>query len=262
MSAVSVSAPLTRKADKAPHIVKLKVFWKTTKKWETADIEDFRHAVPQIAERLRTEQYWNKDGDIRSNKFTCEDFAIRVLCEYASFKGLPVKLTTGVRSYRNMELYDAGEHDRYASNKYGFADMVMLTYGAPDMLNSGNTKLVNTDSVQAGDLLAKMNENNTARHVQVVIQNTGSKIHVIQGNQEYKYPYRAMYWLAKKLGGNEDNSVSNPSAKGYEGLPLGEAQYTKIDGKWNYTNLRSGFSAPDFLRQFVGREWSYFEFNK
>ena len=77
MSAVSVSAPLTRKADKAPHIVKLKVFWKTTKKWETADIEDFRHAVPQIAERLRTEQYWNKDGDIRSNKFTCEDFADR-----------------------------------------------------------------------------------------------------------------------------------------------------------------------------------------
>ena len=125
MSAASVSAPLTPKADKAPFIVKLKVFWKTSKKWKAADISDFRRAVPQIAERLRTEQYWNKDGDIRSNKFTCEDFAIRVLCEYASFKGLPVKLTTGVRTYRNMELYDAGEHDQYASNKYGFADMVM-----------------------------------------------------------------------------------------------------------------------------------------
>ena len=263
MNAVTIHAPLTPKADTAPHVVKLKVFWKTTQKWKAADIADFRQSVPRIAERLRQEQYWNKDGDIRSNKFTCEDFAIRVLCEYASTKGLPVKLTTGVRTYRNMELYDAGEHDRYASNKYGFSGMVMLTFGAPDMLNLGNTKQVNNDAVMPGDLLAQMNEKNTARHVQVVIQNDGSTIRVIQGNQEYKYPYRALYWLSKKLGGGKDHSVANPAAQGYEGLPIiGEALYTRNGDKWSYKNLRSGFSSPDFLHQFVGRAWNFMEFNK
>ncbi len=42
-------------------------------------MEDFQKNLPSIAERLRTEQYWNKDGDIRTNKFTCEDFSPNLL---------------------------------------------------------------------------------------------------------------------------------------------------------------------------------------
>mgnify|MGYP000978912013 FL=1 len=86
-------------AARTPAEVRRKVFWKTTKAWTAHEVTDFQQQVPTIAERLRTEQYWNKNGDIKHNRFTCEDFAIRLLCEYACQHGLPVKLTTGVSPY-------------------------------------------------------------------------------------------------------------------------------------------------------------------
>ncbi|NHQ87713.1 hypothetical protein HA050_16470 [Iodobacter sp. HSC-16F04] len=150
------SVKLTPKADKAGVKVTFKVFWKTTRFWKEEDILDFQRAVPAIVERLRTEQYWDKEGSIKENKFTCEDFAIRVLCEYAAPKGLPVKLTTGVRTYWNMEVYNPKAHADYQSNVYGFSEMVMLSYGAPDMQRLGvNTEAVkDPESLKAGDILA------------------------------------------------------------------------------------------------------------
>jgi hypothetical protein len=57
-----VTAPLTPKSDPLPHVVKLKVSWKTTRKWTNADVVDYRRSVPMLAERIRTEQYWSKGG--------------------------------------------------------------------------------------------------------------------------------------------------------------------------------------------------------
>lgn len=144
-----------------PVTVKFKTFWKTTRQWAQADVHDFQKQAPAIAERLRSLRYWDKHGDLRYNKFTCEDFAIRVLCEYAAPRGLPVKLTTGVRTYRNVEIYNAEMHGRFSSDLYGFSEMVMLSFGAADMQRTGSNtvSVAGPEALLPGDILAKANDN-------------------------------------------------------------------------------------------------------
>lgn len=257
MSAVTIRAPLTPKADTAPHVVQLKVFWKTTQKWKAADIADFRQSVPRIAERLRQEQYWNKDGDIRSNKFTCEDFAIRVLCEYASAKGLPIKLTTGVRTYRNMELYDAGEHDRYASNKHGFSEMVMLTYGARDMQNQNTIPLKDAYSLLPGDILAQTKDNaGSAHHIQMVYSAKNNQIDIYQGNSG------TGNW-ASKIYRVFTFNPADPRDRTYTGLRIEIGYYKKTtNGEWDYTNRTTNSKKNDYLKMFDFFRWNFQEFNR
>lgn len=114
MSAI-ISAKLTPRNDQTPHICKLKVYWKTTREWSDSDIKNYRAAVAKLAEDARTS----------GRKFTCEDFALEMLCQFASKNGLPVKLTDGVREYRNMDIYDPDYHENYPQTPRGFIDMVI-----------------------------------------------------------------------------------------------------------------------------------------
>ncbi|SNT15731.1 hypothetical protein SAMN06265795_11596 [Noviherbaspirillum humi] len=267
------SIALTPKADKEGVSIKLKVFWKTVRFWTEADIADFQKSVKPIAERLRTEQYWNKDGDIRSNRFTCEDFAIRVLCEYASSKGLPVKLTTGVRTYRNMEIYSAEHHDRYASNIYGFSEMVMLTYGAPDMQRKGaNTILVSEpEELVPGDVLAQANDLqgkalavkrdsavNVAHHIQLTISTSDKEIEIFQGNSN-----NTIHFITPKLMKIFGRNPADPQDRLYAGLPIERGKYSKNKiGKWDYENLTSKRRYDDKLSEFMFYRWNFHEFNQ
>lgn len=250
---------LTPKEDKQGVRIKLKVFWKTTKFWSSADIVDFQKNVPAIAERLRTEQYWNKDGDIRSNKFTCEDFAIRVLCEYASSKELPVKLTTGVRTYRNMEMYSADVHDRYASNKYGFSEMVMLTYGAPDMQRVGvNTvSVAMPDELLPGDILAQTKDNHgVAHHIQMIYSVTENQINIYQGNSGVGNWSSKLYRMLTF-------NPADPKDVSYTGLPIENGYYKKTSSsEWNYINKTANSKKKDFLKLFEFYKWHFQEFNR
>lgn len=252
------SIALTPKDDKQGKKVKLKVFWKTTKFWIPSDVADFQKNVPGIAEGLRTEQYWNKDGDIRTNKFTCEDFAIRLLCQYAEPKGLPVKITTGVRTYRNMEIYNASEHDRYASNIYGFSEMVMLSYGAPDMQRTGvnTTSVATPDELQPGDILAQETDNNgRAHHIQVVVSHTSDTINIYQGNSGVgnaaSLAYRAF-----------SHNPADPKDSSYTGQPIETGRFTKSKDGWDYQNFTSGTKKNNFLKFFGRYRWNFMEFNK
>jgi hypothetical protein len=143
-----------------PVTVRLKTFWKTTRKWADSDITDYRNFVPELAEQVRTEKYWDRSGNVRTNRFTCEDFALRILIQFAASRGLMLKLSTGVRTYRNMETYGQAEHEKYASTMYGFADMVGLTFGAPDMQRAGlNTvRLSSPEFLLPGDMLVQAND--------------------------------------------------------------------------------------------------------
>lgn len=255
------SVALTPKDDKQGIKVRLKVFWKTTRFWTPADIADFQKSVPNIAERLRTERYWNKNGDIRSNTFTCEDFAIRVLCEYAAAKELPVKLTTGVRTFRNMEIYNAADHDRHASNIYGFSEMVMLSYGAPDMQRTG----VNTIAVDApeellpGDILAQAYDRpgSIAHHIQIVETKNEKAIKIVQGNSSGVI-VRPFTTVMRWLGSNR----ADPQNKVYAGMSLETGIYTKSVHGWDYTNIATRRSTKDFLKAFQLYRWNFAEFNK
>ena len=108
------------------------------------------------------------------------------IAKEAEPRGLPVKLTTGVRTYRNMEIYDPSEHDRYASNIYGFSEMVMLSCGAPNMQRVGvNTVTVAApEELQPGDILAQEADKDSERahHIQVVVSRTSDTINIYQGN--------------------------------------------------------------------------------
>lgn len=260
------SIALTPKEDKRGAKVKLKVFWKTLKFWSSDDIADFQKMVPGIAERLRTEQYWNDEGHIRSSKFTCEDFAIRLLCEYAEPRGLPVKLTTAVRTFRNMEIYSAPEHDRYASNIKGYTDMVMLSYGAADMQRAGvNTIAVTSpEEVQPGDIFALTHDlkgqatSGRAHHIQVAIARTGNLIAIYQGNSRdtIHFPITWIYRLAGK-------NVADPRQDAYAGMNVERGLYQTRDGqRWDYTNTTTGKTEKDFLRLFDLFRWNFMEFNK
>lgn len=258
--------PLTPKADQKGVQVKLRVFWKTTKLWTPALVEDFQRQVLPIAQRLRIEQYWNQEGQIRSNKFTCEDLALRLLCEFASARGLPVKLTTGVRTYRNMEIYNAEEHSAYGAHMYGFAHMVMRTYGAPDMQRLGvNTQAVATpEALLPGDILALAHDTKgkatggRAHHIQVVVAGGLAKIEIFQGNSDSTI-HRPITWLNRLLGRNG----ADPAQDAYAGMPLETGVYTK-NGKasWDYVNHTTKNGSKDFLKMMELVRWNFMEFNR
>jgi hypothetical protein len=272
-SALRASVRMTPKEDTEGVVIKLKVFWKTTRFWTEADVADFQNTAPSIAEQLRTAlPYWNKDGNIRTNRFTCEDFAIRILCEYAAPRGLPVKLTTGVRAYRNMEMYDAEQHDRYSSTIYGFAEMVMLTYGAPDMQRTGvNTIAVATpEQLLPGDILARANDAkgqllakkqekkiNVAHHIQIVIRRKDLAILIYQGNSD-----SSIHWPLTWINRLFLKNPADPQDDAYGGMKIEQGAYIKNRNIWDYKNITTGKKTPDLLKEFLFYRWNFYEFNK
>lgn len=255
------SIALTPKADPVGKKVVYKVFWKTTAFWTDADIAAYHEEAPSIAEKLINEQYWDKSGAVKNNKFTCEDFALRVLCEFASKRGLPVKLKTGVRTYRNMENYTAAQHDSYASNMYGFSEMVMLTYGAPDMQKVGdNTIAVDTaEALLPGDILAQARDRfqDLAHHIQMVVSVSESEIEIRQGNTSGA-SFRPVTTVQKWLGAN----MADPQNSGYAGMPIEKGYYRKNGLSWTYNNPKTGVVTPDFLKIFLFYRWNFMGFNK
>lgn len=260
------SVALTPRNDKQGVKIKLKVFWKTTRFWTLADVTDFQRSVPNIAERLRTERYWSTDGKIHNNKFTCEDFAIRILCEYAAAKGLPIALTTGVRTFRNMEMYNAAEHDKHASNIYGFSEMIMLSYGAPDMQRVGvnTTAVANPEELQPGDILALAHDTKgkasggLAHHIQVMVAKDHKSIAILQGNSDYTI-HRPITWINRLLGRNS----ADPQQGAYAGLPVEHGIYTnRGNGRWDYENTSTHNNSSDFIKYFDLFRWNFLAFNQ
>lgn len=265
MNAITGTTTLTPKADTQGKVIKLKVFWKTTKFWTDSDIADYHKSAKRIAEKLLDEKYWDKNGRINSNRFTCEDFAIRVLCEYAQTKGLPVKLTTGTRTYRNMEVYNPSLHDEYASNIYGFTEAVMLSYGAPDMQRIGQNTLIvrSPENLLPGDILALAHDakgaatNGRAHHIQVVSECSKGIIKIFQGNSTSTI-HRPITFLYKIFGKN----AADPRKMEYAGKLIEQGEFSMRDSDWDYKNISTGNSERNYIRNFDLFRWNFREFNK
>lgn len=250
----------TSDASPKPVTVKLKVFWRTTRKWTPADVADYHHAVPQLAKLIQDETYWDRKGRVQTNRFTCEDFAVRVLVQFAASRGLPVKLTTGVRTYKNTEIYGQPEHERYDSTMYGFADMVELTYGAPDMQREGlNTLRLNgPEALRSGDILAQANDNaGIAHHIQLVLTTGPSKIEVVQGNSSGAI-FRPASTVMRMLGMNQ----ADPQNSAYAGMSIEHGLYIRQGDDWDYKNVTTGTERRNFLRTFHFHRWNFDEFNR
>ncbi|CAB3781976.1 hypothetical protein [Paraburkholderia fynbosensis] len=250
-----VWAPLTRSADESPHTCKLKVYWKTTKDWAPGDIQEYRSSIYGLAEAAR----------VSGRRFTCEDFALKLLCQFAADRGLPVKLTDGVREYRNMDIYNPDYHENYPQTAMGFVSMVMVSFGAPDIQRNGtNTVRVGGPAdLLPGDLLALALDakgrasGNRAHHIQVIVQRTDSRIAIFQGNSDWTI-HKPITWINRVLNRNS----ADPDQHAYAGTTPETGQFTRTsDGRWNYRNDVSGNEAEDYLRYFELFRWNFLEFN-
>jgi hypothetical protein len=221
-------------------------------------------AIPELAEQIRTEQYWSKGGDIHTNKFTCEDFAVRILIQYAASKGLPIRLVDGARTYRNMEIYGQPEHDRYNSSMYGFADMVELTYGAPDMqrINLNTMPLSGVDELKPGDILALAKDlkgqmsQGRAHYIQLIVSKSPDAINIYQGNSDDTI-HRPITWINRVLGRNS----ADPQQSAYAGLPVEIGAFYRTGNEWNYRNSMTGNEKSDYLKYFEFYRWNFKGFN-
>lgn len=248
-------AALTRKEDEAPHTCKLKVFWKTTRAWSEADVDAYHAEAAQLAEASRES----------GRRFTCEDFALELLCVFASGRGLPVKLTDGVREYRNMDIYDPDYHENYPQTTKGFISMTMVSFGAPDIQRAGqNTvRLPGPADLLPGDILALAHDSKgqatggRAHHIQVVTLKTHARIGIYQGNSNWEI-HKPITWASRLLGRNS----ADPGQSAYAGMTPETSQFTRGAGAdWDYRNNNTGSSQTDFLKFFELYRWNFMEFN-
>jgi hypothetical protein len=262
-SALRVSVRMTPKEDTEGVRITLKVFWKTTRFWTDSDISDYHQNAPTIMMSLLKEKYWDGEGNIHGSKFTCEDFAVRVLCEFASQRGLPVCLVTGAATYRNMELYNPETHDRYSSNPWGFARMAMSTYGAPDMLKNATKIEGGFSKLHPGDILLR----NDAGHVQVVYARSEKQLDIIQGNFPTTYIEGGLRRGLGKIASKfiPINPAQNPDADLYLGQLAQHGVYAlEKDGRWSYRNttLKQKKNFDTFHEQGIHLRWNFKNFSK
>lgn len=248
-----------------PVSVGFKTFWKTTHQWTPAEIAAYHEAVPELARQIRQEAYWDKHGRVRTTRLTCEDFTVRVLIQFAASRGLPMKLETGVRAYRNMEILGRPKHERYDSTRYGFAEMVELTFGAPDMQRaaSNTVRVPGPDALLPGDILALAHDwkgrhtGGAAHHIQLVTRASDSLIEIAQGNSNSSI-HAPITWINRLLGRN----AADPQQSAYAGLPIETGRFIKERGAWNYRNDAAGNSKPDYLGGFDLLRWNFMAFNR
>ncbi|MBR8361863.1 hypothetical protein KDW55_00805 [Burkholderia sp. AU19243] len=243
-----------------PVTARFKTFWKTVRQWTDTDIAEYHLTLPQLATQIQTETYWDRNGSTRANRFTCEDFALRVLIQFSALRGLPLCLTTDVRSYRNIEIYGESEHGRYDSTMYGFADMVSLTFGAPDLqrTDSNTVHLHAPESLLPGDMLVQANDRaGIGHHVQMVIRVSPSSIAIMQGNSSGVI-VRPFTTIMRIFGRNR----ADPRSGSYAGMRVENGHYTSGEDGWDYRNETTGAEVKDFLKQFQLYRWNFTAFNQ
>lgn len=247
-------ANLTQKEDESPHICKLKVYWKTTQLWTSSAIQAYHAQALQLAGAAKAS----------GRKFTCEDFALEVLCLFASTRGLPVKLTAGVREYCNMDIYDPDYHEHYPQTARGFINMVMASFGAPDIQRTGkNTvRLAGPADLLPGDILALARDSKgeatggRAHHIQLATEKSDSAIGIYQGNSNWEI-HKPITWVNKLFGRNS----ADPDQAAYAGMPPETGQFTRAGSGWNYRNNKTGATQIGFLKYFELYRWNFMEFN-
>lgn len=165
-----------------------------------------------------------------------------------------------------MDIYDPDYHEDYPQSPRGFIDMVMASFGAPDVQrsDSNTVQLSSASDLLPGDLLALALDAKgkasgfRAHHIQVVIQKTDSKISIYQGNSDWTI-HRPITWLNKIIGINS----AVPNQRSYAGMAPETGEFTLTSGaRWDYKNNKTGSTKIDFLKDFELFRWNFFEFNK
>lgn len=138
--------------------------WEPKNSWDNKWIQKFEGFVKQKI----------SDYIDNGNQYTCEDFALSTLLDFASENNLPVSIKNGSDTYSsNSDDYD---------NESDFKNAVLTTTGARDLQRSENTVAADSKNLQSGDILILRNSNGIGHHVQVVASSSKNSINVAQGN--------------------------------------------------------------------------------
>jgi hypothetical protein len=145
-----------------------KPVWEATNKWDANYIQKYQNYVT-----TRTQTYSSQEWC----KFTCEDFALSLIVDFAHENSLPFVFFNGTGSYTSSDLRFKNFED--------FKIALLTTSAAKDISNSWNTKKSNTDTGNI-ILLETRGEGTGVNHTQVIAQSVGNKITIFQGNLDYR----------------------------------------------------------------------------
>jgi RHS repeat-associated protein len=191
--------------------------WEVNNQWDDDYINKFSRFVYN-----QTNQYVN-DG----SQFTCEDFALSLLIDFASTNGLPVTINNGSGTY------DA-RSDNY-TDVATFKNDVLTTTGARDLQNNNNTVSSDISGARGGDIIVNRNSNNVGTHIQVVtagfyIDNTDfvNGVSVAQGNSGL---------LNGVPGSSTIFDAGNPNSFFYTGKPI-ERGWIDVNANVYFNNTK------------------------
>jgi RHS repeat-associated protein len=209
--------------------------WKTTNQWDDNWIAEFEKFAVTQSEVLEQNS---------SNAYTCEDFALTILIDFASRNGLPINIQNGTDTYKST--------DSRFSSVDDFKDAVLKTTGANDLSYPSNTTLIGNINgkttlsnlnLKTGDLFlhrAKLTSDELYKHTQVVTELSANRIAIHQGNQGF--------------------GVSNPSSFFYCGVAVQYGTYSLSSGNYyRHINVTPGLlysGAIDVYR------WNFKSWNK
>jgi len=203
--------------------------WTIHSQWNQQTIAGYQQYASQRAQQLAQS----------GASATCEDFALRVLIDYASTNGLPLAIANGSGTFNAAS-------DQF-TDVAGFTNTVLTTTGASDLQNPANTVGVDMSQLSAGDLLLTRSNGVTANHVQLVTSVSDNYMGIHQGS---------VTWLNGLPGASRILGASNPTSIFYAGTPI---THGSIFGNTAYVNRGTGTIQHNYFRvnNIQTRRWHF-----
>jgi RHS repeat-associated protein len=138
--------------------------WAINNIWDDKQIAAFRERLNSLISTM----------EAKGDKYSCEDFALSCIMNFAKERQLPFKWETGSKNFdaSNSQYSDADS----------FTKAVMDATGAIDFQRNANTSLTDKNNAKVGDIITLYNP---ASHVQVITATYGTPnvaIDIKQGN--------------------------------------------------------------------------------
>lgn len=238
--------------------VRVKIYWLHENLWNENWIQRYRAMIPVLAQAAQATQaqYY---GAWMPRKYTCEDFALTLLIQFAYMHKLPLVLKTGAATMSNIDFNYQSQYKPSEANKNGFQQDILTIYGAPDTLKNC-TQLPDKEAVDVGDLLLRMSNYG---HVQVVVSKSDETIIINQGNipTNVENTINATYGAIISRTDGVRYGNNSPDSRYYLGTQVEVATFRRTESGWVY---QKGDAVPDGGQVWNGVEafeWNFMEFN-
>ncbi len=219
--------------------------WEVKNKWNDKYISQYKSQLNSQINKLA-----NSGAD-----YTCDDFALELIIDFASQNNLPFKWSTGSGWMMQTGVYDAS--DRKYSSVEEFKLDIKSHSGATDFEIPFNTVQVPLQNVQAGtmNVLTTLDGRTTANHIQVVT-GTNTSGGIVSGFSASQGNFRTGGLWGRKTGSD------NPNSWRYLGVPIQTGNFDAVKNTWvsPQTGATSNFVGGHYKNQY--RDFNFANFNK